>query len=80
MRHIHTMSKTTCAACGGSALEPGHIQSTGLIYQRLDNARFAVLEPSEIQVKSVMCLDCGHVMLFADHEKAARLVTKGTSA
>ena len=68
------MADLSCPSCNSKALEPGHIQSTGLIYQRLDNARFNVLEPSEIQVKSRMCLDCGHVSLFADAEKAARLI------
>lgn len=68
------MAIASCSVCGGSALEPGHIQSTGLIYQRLDHARFNILEPAEIQVKSIMCLDCGHVMLFGDAEKATRIV------
>ena len=68
------MADVSCPCCNSQALEPGHIQSTGLIYQRLDHARFSVLEPSEIQVKSKMCLDCGHVALFADTDKAARLI------
>lgn len=64
----------TCPSCGSQVFASGHIQSTGLIYQRLDNAKFAILEPSEIQVKSKMCLDCGHIMLFGDPEKAARIL------
>ncbi|MBM5825649.1 MAG: hypothetical protein FJ054_09885 [Cyanobacteria bacterium M_surface_10_m2_119] len=64
----------SCPSCGSKVFEPGHIQSTGLIYQRLSNAKFAILEPSEIQVKSQMCMDCGHIMLFVDTEKAARIL------
>jgi len=68
------MADLSCPSCGSKAFEPGHIQSTGLIYQRLSNAKFAILEPSEIPVKSKMCMDCGHIMLYGDAEKAARLV------
>ncbi|MBM5825245.1 MAG: hypothetical protein FJ054_07785 [Cyanobacteria bacterium M_surface_10_m2_119] len=68
------MADLSCPSCGSKAFEPGHIQSTGLIYQRLSNAKFAILEPSEIPVKSKMCMDCGHIMLYGDAEKAERLV------
>jgi hypothetical protein len=68
------MAELSCPSCGSKAFEPGHIQSTGLIYQRLSNAKFAILEPSEIPVNSKMCMDCGHIMLFGDAEKAARVV------
>jgi hypothetical protein len=68
------MAEMSCPSCGSKVFEPGHIQSTGLIYQRLSNAKFAILEPSEIQVKSQMCMDCGHIMLFGDTEKAARIL------
>jgi Zn ribbon nucleic-acid-binding protein len=70
------MSEASCPACNSAALEWGHIQSTGLVYQRLDNARFNILEPAEIPVKSKMCMDCGHLMLFADAEKANRIISK----
>jgi len=68
------MDEMSCPSCGSKVFEPGHIQSTGLIYQRLSNAKFAILEPSEIQVKSQMCMDCGHIMLFGDTEKATRIL------
>jgi hypothetical protein len=68
------MAEMSCPSCGSKVFEPGHIQSTGLIYQRLSNARFAILEPSEIQVTSKMCMDCGHIMLFGDPEKAVRIL------
>jgi predicted nucleic-acid-binding Zn-ribbon protein len=67
-------TKLTCPSCGSQVFEPGHIQSTGLIYQRLKNAKFAILEPSEIQVESKMCMNCGHIMLYGDPEKAARIL------
>ncbi len=71
---MSSMADLSCPSCGSTAFEPGHIQSTGLIYQRLNNAKFAILEPAEIPVTSKMCMDCGHIMLYGDPEKSARML------
>lgn len=74
------MTTLSCDACGGENLEAGHLQSTGLIYQRLKNSKFAILEPADIPVNSRMCLDCGHIMLFGETEKANRILKKEKEA
>ncbi len=64
-----------CLRCDGTNLKAGDFQSTGNIYSRPQNAKISTFLTTGVLVSSIMCLDCGHVELFADPEKV-RLLTK----
>ncbi len=65
----------TCLRCGGSNLEAGEFQSTGKIYSRPKHARLVTLLTTGVPVDTIICLDCGHVELIVDAEKA-KSITK----
>ena len=62
-----------CMRCGGSNLEAGEFQSTGKIYSRPKHARLVTLLTTGVPVDTIICLDCGHVELIVDAEKAKSL-------
>ena len=66
-----------CMRCGGTNLEAGEFQSTGKIYSRPKHARLVTLLTTGVPVDTIICLDCGHVELLVDAEKA-RSLTKTT--
>jgi len=59
-----------CMKCGGTNLEAGEFQSTGKIYSRPKHARLVTLLTTGVPVDTIICLDCGHVELVVDAEKA----------
>ncbi len=63
-----------CLACGHSKLVEGRIRSTGRIYFQPDRLRFFVLTDSLAAVKARTCPVCGHMQLFADTNKLAKLI------
>jgi len=67
-----------CNICGSGTLEPGCIQSTGKIYFRPANARFAKLMTSYVNISAYVCMDCGNLVLKANAEKVRSLVKKKT--
>jgi predicted nucleic-acid-binding Zn-ribbon protein len=62
-----------CLRCGSSNIEAGVFQSTGKIYYRPQKA--SVLSGGVV-VDAKTCLDCGHVELVVDPEKAKSLAGK----
>ena len=62
-----------CMRCGGTNLEAGEFQSTGKIYSRPKHARLVTLLTTGVPVDTIICLDCGHVELVVDAEKAKSL-------
>jgi predicted nucleic-acid-binding Zn-ribbon protein len=66
-----------CMRCGGTNLEAGEFQSTGKIYSRPKHARLVTLLTTGVPVDTIICLDCGHVELIVDAEKA-KSITKAS--
>jgi len=66
-----------CMRCGGTNLEAGEFQSTGKIYSRPKHARLVTLLTTGVPVDTIICLDCGHVELVVDAEKA-KSITKAS--
>jgi len=66
-----------CMKCGGTNLEAGEFQSTGKIYSRPKHARLVTLLTTGVPVDTIICLDCGHVELIVDAEKA-KSITKAS--
>ncbi len=66
-----------CMKCGGTNLEAGEFQSTGKIYSRPKHARLVTLLTTGVPVDTIICLDCGHVELVVDAEKA-KAITKAS--
>ena len=64
-----------CLRCNGINLEPSVFQSTGKIYSRPQNAKLSAVFNTGVPVNSLICLDCGHVELHVDAEKAKSLST-----
>ena len=62
-----------CLRCGSSNLEPCTLQSTGKIYSRPKNAKLVTVLTTGAPVSGLMCLDCGHVELVVDANKARSL-------
>jgi len=65
--------KKTCLSCGSSSLEPGRVQSTGLLYFRPTNPRIMTVRTADIPVQASMCLDCGAIDLGGEVNKARQL-------
>ncbi len=63
----------TCLRCGSTNLEDGEFQSTGKIYSRPKKAKLLTLLTTGVPVDTIICLDCGHVELIVDAEKAKSL-------
>lgn len=65
---------TRCAVCGHGFLLAGKVRSTGLVYFQPEKSKFFVLSDSMIKVAAHACPACGHVQMFADTAKIARLM------
>ncbi len=63
----------SCLRCGCSRLEPGRVQSTGLLYFRPANPRIMTVHTADIPVLSNMCLDCGAIEFGGEIKKARKL-------
>jgi len=64
-----------CLRCGGTNLQPGELQSTGKVYSRPKDAKLVTVLTTGAPISSIVCLDCGHVELVVDTEKA-KSITK----
>lgn len=64
-----------CLRCGGTNLQAGEFQSTGKIYSRPKHAKLVTVLTTGVPVDTVICLDCGHVELVVDADKA-KSITK----
>ena len=67
-------AKRRCSVCGNGEFVYGRAQSTGRLYFRPERTKFFVLAESMIDTEAMACTSCGHVELFADTEKLARLM------
>ena len=65
--------KKTCLSCGSSSLEPGRVQSTGLLYFRPTNARIMTVRTADIPLQANMCLSCGTIDFKGEVNKARKL-------
>ena len=65
-----------CAVCGHSYLAAGEVRSTGKLYFQPEKSRFWVLSDSMVRVSARACPVCGHIQMFADTEKLARLLKR----
>ena len=63
-----------CAICGHGFLLPGNVRSTGKIYFMPKKTKFFVLSESTVDVAAQACPVCGHVEMFADTSKLAKLM------
>jgi len=64
-----------CLRCGGTNLQPSNLQSTGKIYSRPKDAKLVTVLTTGVPVSALICLDCGHVEVVVDPEKA-KSITK----
>lgn len=64
-----------CLRCSGANLEASYLQSTGKIYSRPNSANLVGLLRTGAPVDALTCLDCGHVELLVDTEKAKSFST-----
>ena len=62
-----------CLRCGGTNLIPGVFQSTGKVYFRPKEAKLITFHSSGVAVDAKSCLDCGHLELLVDTDKAKAL-------
>ncbi|MHC4464056.1 MAG: hypothetical protein ACYS6W_15440 [Planctomycetota bacterium] len=65
-----------CLRCGSTNLQPSDVQSTGKIYSRPKDAKLVTMLTTGVPVDSLICLDCGHVELIVDTEKAKSISKK----
>ncbi len=65
---------TRCAVCGHGFLLAGKVRSTGQVYFQPQKTKFFVLSDSMIKVAAHACPACGHVQMFADTNKIAKLM------
>jgi predicted nucleic-acid-binding Zn-ribbon protein len=63
-----------CIRCGGRNVRPSEVQSTGKIYSRPRQAKLMAVLTAGALVSGLTCLDCGHVELLVDADKARSMV------
>jgi len=63
-----------CSVCGHSFLLSGSVRSTGKIYFMPKKTKFLVFSESVVNIAAHACPACGHVQMFADTEKLAKLM------
>jgi predicted nucleic-acid-binding Zn-ribbon protein len=63
-----------CLRCNSNNVHPSELQSTGRIYSRPKHAKFTTVFTTGAPVSALTCLDCGHVELLVDAEKAKSLI------
>lgn len=71
--------EANCLRCGSANLTPANFESTGKIYSRPKDARLVTVLTNGVAVDAVLCLDCGHIELIVNPEKA-RSITRASSA
>jgi len=59
-----------CMRCGSTNVTPSELQSTGKIYSRPKSAKLLTVLTTGAPVSALICLDCGHLELMVDAEKA----------
>ena len=59
-----------CLRCGSSNIRPSELQSTGKIYSRPKDAKLVTVLTTGVPVSANICLDCGHVELVVNADKA----------
>jgi hypothetical protein len=65
-----------CLRCNGERMEPGGLQArVGLSFHPA-NSTFWTLQPN-VQIRAFLCLDCGHMELVGDVQRAEALVGQG---
>jgi len=73
-----------CEKCGSKGFEPGSIHNrTGgmgvnAIF-RPQKSKLMTLNP-DVQIEAIMCMNCGHIELYGDIEKARNLVSQKCSS
>jgi predicted nucleic-acid-binding Zn-ribbon protein len=63
-----------CLKCGSTNVHPSELQSTGRIYSRPKESKFMTVFTTGAPVSALTCLDCGHVELLVDAQKAKALL------
>ena len=63
-----------CLRCGSTNLSLSDLQSTGKIYSCPKDAKLVSFLTTGAAVNAITCLDCGHVELIVDPERARSLV------
>ncbi len=72
--------KTGCLRCGSTNIVPADLESTGKIYSRPKDAKLVTVLTTGVLVDAVLCLDCGHVELVVNAEKARALLKESCTA
>jgi predicted nucleic-acid-binding Zn-ribbon protein len=62
-----------CLRCGSPNLSPSDVQSTGKIYSRPKDAKLVTVLTTGVPVSANICLDCGHVELVVNADKARKI-------
>ncbi len=66
-----------CLRCGSTNLKPANFESTGKIYSRPKDAKLVSVLTTGLLVNAIICLDCGHVDLVVNADKA-RAISKAS--
>lgn len=62
-----------CLRCGSTNLTPANFESTGKIYSRPKDAKLVSVLTTGVLVNAILCLDCGHIDLVVNADKAKAL-------
>jgi excisionase family DNA binding protein len=79
---VHHSQKNTvevrnyCPLCHSENMVPGDFRTTGLNYFQPRAGKFWTLRTSAVKSEALMCADCGHIAVFGDTEKLAKLCRK----
>ncbi|MBI5115265.1 helix-turn-helix domain-containing protein [Candidatus Poribacteria bacterium] len=68
-----------CSVCGHGFLLSGDVRSTGKVYFMPKKTKFFVWSESVVEVSALACPVCGHVEMFADTAKIAKLMRQQDS-
>ena len=63
-----------CSVCGHSFRLDGEVRSTGKVYFMPKKTKFFVFGESVVELSARACPVCGHIDMFADTDKLAKLM------
>lgn len=66
------MSKA-CSQCGSNQVAKGHLQSAGEVAFQPDDTKFFTAQTSSVPLQAVLCIDCGHIALYGETQKAEKI-------
>ncbi len=69
-------SKKKCPLCSKAEFSKGYLRGLQNVAFRPKDVKFFQMKLADAQVSAEICMSCGYIILFGDHEKVADLISE----